>query len=83
MCDLDRQRFVNDFTTTVYAKYPAIAKIAKQFESILPLHLTGTGSSLYSVLDDSEKADRITSDLQGDYQVFTVKGIDKSPLYDL
>lgn len=82
MCDLNTVRFVNDFTATVFDKYPNIAAIVNQLHDILPLHLTGTGSSLYSVLDDDKKADRIVSDLQGDYQAFLTKAIAKSPLYD-
>ncbi len=81
MCDLRTQLFVNDFTDVVFLKNPRIKTLAQSFEPQLKMHLTGTGASLYTVLDVDKKADKIVSDLRGDYQVFACKAIDKSPLW--
>ncbi|MGY0399623.1 MAG: 4-(cytidine 5'-diphospho)-2-C-methyl-D-erythritol kinase [Ostreibacterium sp.] len=70
----------NDFESVVYQCYPSIFQVAKQLSAYSPAHLTGTGACLYTVLDDVRKADTISRVLGGDYQVFLVNALNKSPL---
>ena len=84
ICDLGTARLIqsgeNDFASVVYRLYPSVYKAFKRLSDDYPAYLTGTGSCVYTVLDDDKKADKIIRDLSGDYKTFLVKAISESPL---
>ncbi len=73
--DLKKKFFSNDFENVVFSLYPKVLEAKTKLAKFSKPYLTGTGSCLYSILDDNKKTDKIINSLESDYDLFLVKAI--------
>lgn len=55
---MNRDFWINDCFPIVLKDYPEISQLFKQLSPIMPLRLSGTGSTLFVLCDNQEQADR-------------------------
>ncbi|MBS9778422.1 MAG: 4-(cytidine 5'-diphospho)-2-C-methyl-D-erythritol kinase [Gammaproteobacteria bacterium] len=70
----------NDFQNVVFSLYPSVCESHKELSKYSKAFLTGTGSCVYAVLDNVEKAYKIAQKLSVDFDVRVANALSKSYL---
>lgn len=72
----------NDCEATVRSLYPPIATALDWLARRAPTMLTGTGACIFASLADEKQADRLLAEINGRWQAFKARGLNRSPLHD-
>ena len=70
----------NDCLAIVSKSYQPVKEAMTELSNIGKARLTGTGACVFAQFDCKDQADRAYHALQNNWQVYKVKGINKSPL---
>lgn len=73
----------NDCQGLVTQLYPRVAMLLQWLLEYAPSRLTGTGSCIFAVFDQREKAEEILQKLPEGCQGFVAKGVNQSPVQQL
>ncbi|TDB03021.1 4-(cytidine 5'-diphospho)-2-C-methyl-D-erythritol kinase [Halomonas sp. 204] len=72
----------NDCEATVRSLYPAVTSALDWLARRAPSMLTGTGACVFARLADEQEADRLLGEIDGRWQAFKARGLNRSPLHD-
>ncbi|MDY7115951.1 4-(cytidine 5'-diphospho)-2-C-methyl-D-erythritol kinase [Halomonas sp. SSL-5] len=72
----------NDCEATVRSLYPPVAATLDWLARRAPTMLTGTGACVFASLADEREADRLLTEIDGRWQAFKARGLNRSPLHD-
>jgi 4-diphosphocytidyl-2-C-methyl-D-erythritol kinase len=70
----------NDCEPVVRRRYPAVAAALDWLGRSGPARLTGTGSCVFAPMSGAAEADAVLAGLPGDWQGWTTRGLNRSPL---
>ncbi len=70
----------NDCEATVRKRYPPVAAALDWLGQYAPARLTGTGSCVFAAVDNEQHAREILQALPSDWQGFSARGMNRSPL---
>lgn len=73
----------NDCEATVRRLYPPVATVLDWLARRAPTMLTGTGACAFARLADERQADRLLTEIDGRWQAFKARGLNRSPLHDV
>ncbi|MBF7054543.1 4-(cytidine 5'-diphospho)-2-C-methyl-D-erythritol kinase [Halomonas sp. KAO] len=73
----------NDCEATVRSLYPAVSSALDWLARRAPSMLTGTGACVFARLADEQEADRLLDEIDGRWQAFKARGLNRSPLHDV
>ncbi|HSH57204.1 MAG TPA: 4-(cytidine 5'-diphospho)-2-C-methyl-D-erythritol kinase, partial [Halomonas sp.] len=73
----------NDCEATVRSLYPAVSTALEWLARRAPSMLTGTGACVFARLADEQEADRLLDEIDGRWQAFKARGLNRSPLHDV
>ncbi|NAW11784.1 4-(cytidine 5'-diphospho)-2-C-methyl-D-erythritol kinase [Halomonas icarae] len=72
----------NDCEATVRSLYPAVTSALDWLARRAPSMLTGTGACVFARLADEQEADRLLGEIDGRWQAFKARSLNRSPLHD-
>ncbi|MEQ5801671.1 4-(cytidine 5'-diphospho)-2-C-methyl-D-erythritol kinase [Halomonas sp. H10-9-1] len=72
----------NDCEATVRSLYPPVAATLDWLARRAPTLLTGTGACVFASLADEQQSDRLLAEIDGRWQAFKARGLNRSPLHD-
>lgn len=73
----------NDCEATVRLLYPSVSTALDWLARRAPSMLTGTGACVFARLADEQAADRLLDEIDGRWQAFKARGLNRSPLHDV
>lgn len=73
----------NDCEASVRALYPPVAEALDWLAGRAPTMLTGTGACVFARLAAEHQADRLLAEIDGRWQAFKARGLNRSPLHDV
>lgn len=71
----------NDLATVAFKLYPQLFIIKQKMQNFAPVHMTGSGSTLYSTFTNYNDAKKVAQILEKDYNSYLVKSLSVSPIY--